>query len=238
MQSIEAYKKFLLKFNKNDTNSNVNISKGEFVLIFNEQARKWLRDKIEQKQSSDKILDISELLVLDTPLVLLNSTDTSTDFTLPVDYFDYVSSKSIAKKVIQYVASDGTPQKQTCSRLLYNWNIKPKNVNTFLEDENNRPSFEFEETIITTYGGTAIKVYKRDFDISKIKLDYYKNPPQIDLAGYIKIDGSQSTNIDPIFTDVNTEQIINRCVEEATGNYQDGDGLTFAKQKSAKGNDN
>jgi len=35
MKAIEAYQKLLLKVNKNDTNSSINISKAEFVLIFN-----------------------------------------------------------------------------------------------------------------------------------------------------------------------------------------------------------
>lgn len=58
MTSLEAYKLYLLKANKNDTNKNIGISKGEFVLFYNSQAPIWLDIKLEQCLSSDKINDI------------------------------------------------------------------------------------------------------------------------------------------------------------------------------------
>ena len=52
MTSLEAYKHFLLLINKNDSNTNVNISKGEFVLLFNSQKRVWLNEKLSEKRIS------------------------------------------------------------------------------------------------------------------------------------------------------------------------------------------
>ena len=45
--SKELYKKFLLKINKNDTNSNVKVPISQFVLIYNEQQRLWLDNIIK-----------------------------------------------------------------------------------------------------------------------------------------------------------------------------------------------
>jgi hypothetical protein len=44
MTSVEAFKRFQLKINKNDTNTDVDINRGEFVLLYNEQKDVWLRE--------------------------------------------------------------------------------------------------------------------------------------------------------------------------------------------------
>ena len=208
MTAQEIYKRFLIGIGKKDTNSNISISKGEFVLIFNAQKRAWLRDKVKNKQVSDAIDNLQEIIERDFEISKLKSDDRKDTFILPDDYFDYASSYSIANK-------------NSCkNKKIRNWKPKPKNLEVLLEDTNHDPSFEYGETIIQV-NGNEMSVFKKEFDVEKVFLSYYRKGLDIDLQGYTKIDGSQSININPDISDENVDEIINRSVLEITRIYNE-----------------
>ena len=45
-------------------------------------------------------------------------------------------------------------------------------------------------------------------------LSYYRYPREVDMEGYVREDGSYSTNIDPEWDDKITERIIEFCVAD------------------------
>jgi hypothetical protein len=206
MTSLEAYKKFLLKINKNDTNSNINISKGQFVLMFNEQKRNWLKISIEKDQSSDLINYIEEILILGKPLKRIKASYDRVIFDVPDDYFSYVGSRSLAVK-------------GECRDRIINWEIKPKNTNPTIIDEDNNPSFEYRETFLNL-SQNGLEVYKTDFDIEEVYLDYYREP--------IDIDGKPSKTVNPNLQNENVEEILDLCAVEAQRNYQNAEQYQLA----------
>lgn len=218
MTAQQAYKEFLLKINKNDTNTNVHISKANFVIYYNQQAQVYVREKIISKGDNTEINDLDVLLVVDKPLILVDNKDLYTIFELPQDYFDIVSSYSIAKK-------------DECSgRILYNWNMKPKNRNVLLANTNTKPSFEYEETYIQL-SDFKLLVFTDNFEIEKQFLTYYRIPRAIDLKGYQKLDGSQSIDIDPDMPDIQVNEILNRCAIEVIRSYENPEGFQLAKDR-------
>jgi len=218
MTSKEAYKRFLLKVNKNDSNSNIRISKGEFVITFNEMKRTWLSENLIDKASSHKIHELENLLVPDVKLPKIKKDNNSIHFKFPLDLFQYDSSYSIAKK-------------GKCVTSLVNWLVKPKNVRSLLEDTNNNPSFEYEETICILSEGNLV-VYITDFDITEQHLSYYKEPKDLDLEGYINIQGLPSSDIDPIdLNDKQIDEIINRCALEITMRYDNIPSTQLASER-------
>jgi len=200
LNSIELYKKFLIDINKNDTNTNIKINKGEFVLIFNRNLLKWLRNKIDNTNNSSKKNEIEQLLIYDKELKKIKTTENFVEFELPDDYFDIETSYSIAEK-------------ETCKRKLYNWDFKARNRNSLEQNENQNPSFEYEETLVNISNGKFL-TFKTDFKILKQYLTYFKQPKFIDLEGYIKIDGTPSKNIDSDLYDIYTDEILDICVIE------------------------
>src|ERR1700749_1161206 len=147
MTSVEAFKRFQLKINKNDTNTDVDINRGEFVLLYNEQKDVWLREKVEAYQSSDDVQDLQEVQVKYKPLELSYNEKTYDVFKLPEDFFNYITSYSSC--------SDGT-----CSEVIVrHLPFKPKNENMLLESSNYEPSLEFEETIVDL-SNNQLFVYK------------------------------------------------------------------------------
>lgn len=218
MTANEAYKQFLLKINKNDSSSNINISKGEFVLRYNEIKSFWLIEKIKFKEASDDIHQLGELLVEDEKLTFKDKSPRMYKFTLPSNYADYSSSYSVATRG------------KCTDRILYNWAVKPKNVNVLLKDENNNPSFDYEETIVTVTDGN-LNVFYNDFEVNDVYLSYYREPAAIDIEGYIKVDGTQSTNIDPDISDRLVNEILNRIALEVIRSYENPEGYQLSADR-------
>jgi hypothetical protein len=141
MTSTEAYKRLLLKVNKNDTNSDIDISKGEFVLLYNEQKDRWLGEKILEKQNRDDIFDLEAMQVKYKMLDRVDNRDTYTTFELPDNYFAYISSYS--------ECSSG----ECGGVIVRHYPFKPKNENTLLENANFEPSVDFtvDKTFLNYY---------------------------------------------------------------------------------------
>ena len=163
----EIYKKFLLKINKNDTNRNIKVPKSQFVLLFNEQKRKYIDDILEQTENSDDIEDVQEILESDAQLEKLSEDINKTNFKLPTNF---------QKRVGSYVKSS----KGDCkNEILTTWYYKPKDINVLLNNENYNPSFEYRETL-AIINKDIVSVYKKDFSIDEIYFTYYREPLDLD----------------------------------------------------------
>lgn len=211
------YKEFLLQVNKNDTNTNINVSKAVFVILFNQQKRAWLDDATKIRESSDYIEDIESVLTQPTQLVKVSSTSQTVDFALPDNFFKEVSSYSICTKG------------QCKDKILTTWIVKPKNVPVLLQNDNQNPSFDWEETI-AVLNNNKLSVYYTDFTITDTYLTYYREPIDIDIAGYIHIDGTASTDIMVDLDTINIEEIINRTAVAALRNYESYDQMQAQQQ--------
>lgn len=217
MTSLEAYENFLIKVNRNDSNSNVHVPKGKFVVLYNEQAPKWLKQKLKFKVANNEINELNSLLVDDISLELVRFHIDHYDFKLPDNFFDISSSFSIATK-------------GSCSRTLDNWPVKDKDIRVLLRDSNNKPSFEYEETLCTA-ANNNLKVYVDGFKIKDVYLSYYKQPKNIDIEGYINLNNQPSTNIDPDLPDFAVKEIVSRCALEFHGISENQDGFQVSKDR-------
>lgn len=215
--SLQAYNSFLIKSNREDTNSNIHVSKGKFVVIYNEQAIRWMKEKFKRKLSSSELDELSDLLVDNFEVIKVGKHQGHIDFKLPDDYFSLASSFSQAVR-------------GNCKRVLTNWKAKPHDIPVLLKDENNNPSFDFEETLLSI-AGKKIKVYFDDFKVDKVYINYYRFPKNIDIEGYINIDGSASTTINPELSDLAVNEIINRCAKEVMRTSEKQEGFLLAKER-------
>lgn len=217
MTSLEAYESFLIKVNRNDSNANVNVPKGKFVILFNEQAKKWLKQKLKKKISTNELDELNDLLVDDALLTSLGKHHDHYDFSLPDNFFDISSCFSVATK-------------GECERVLDNWPIKDKNIRVLLRDANYKPSFDFEESLCTAVNN-KLKVYFDDFEITETYLTYYREPRNIDLDGYIKSNNQPSQNIDPDLPDFAINEIVSRCALEVQAITENPQGYNVAKDR-------
>lgn len=220
MTSLQLYQNFLIKVNKNDSNSNISVPKGKFVIIYNEQAKKWLENALRKKVSTNEIDRLNSLLVDNNKLVLDAKHMDHYDFYLPSDFFDISSSFSIAER-------------NDCERVLDNWPVKDKNVRVLLSDSNFNPSFDFEETLCSAVNN-KLKVYFNDFEIKEVFLTYYRQPKDIDVEGYIKENNQPSQTIDPDVPDFIANEILDRCALEVQGIIENAEGYSVSKEKVDK----
>jgi len=200
MNINETYLKFLAKVNKNFTNDNIAVDKGRFVLHFNEAQRKYV-NWVFSNNNSSIVRDIQQLLVRNKELEKAVSHDDLDSFTLPKDFFKHVNVRVKGKS-------------GSCHRYLdVAHEVKSEDVHELYNDEFNEPSLKYSETFYT-FGGNKIEVYKKGFDISDVFLTYYRFPIPVDIEGYIKIDGSMSSNIDSEFDDETVDKILDICVKD------------------------
>jgi hypothetical protein len=222
MKSTEIYKRFLLKINKNDSNDGVNILPSHFVLMFNSEALGWLAEKLDKDGDNIKLDHLDKLLQPDVEVTLYKKYEDSVEFTLPENFYRHASSFSIADK--------GNCKGQK----IFNFEKKSLGFTAVLADDFSKPQFDFEETVFLITQN-RIRVYTGDFTISKVFVTYYRTPTQIDIAGYTRIDGSPSTDIDSELSLDNIDEIIDRVATEVTRQFADGEGFQFAKEREQEG---
>lgn len=201
MTSIEAYKKFELKVNNINTASGIDISVGEFVLIFNEQQYKWFRNKFRGRSALYSIDDVQQLITTDKHLTQFTTGDRYTQFALPDDYFDYISSYALASKG------------QCTARPMYTYQVKLNEIDLHIRDEFSKPSFEYHETPITI-SQDNLQIYRTDFEVDSVYLTYYRYPVAIDIIGYTRLSGEPSTTVDPELYDQAVDEIVDWCALE------------------------
>lgn len=218
MHPEEVYKKFLIKVNKNDTNANVKIPKAQFVLLFNEQKRKWLNKFTENEDNSDYIDNIKSLLEPDVELIKKDEDNFKVNYYLPSNFFRRASSFSIASK-------------DCCkNKVLINWFYKPKDKNVLFQNDNYNPSFEYGETFVLL-NKNVLSVFKSDFILNNVYLTYYREPLDINIKGYTQFDGQPSIDVEVDLDDLNIEEIIDMTATEAARIYENQFGVQSSLQR-------
>lgn len=217
MTSEELYYELHLLVNKNNTSQNINIEKPHFVQLFNREFDKWLYEVLNKKNRDDSVNDIQELLVSELLLKPSEIKNNYIIYLLPDNYFNYSEVKLKCSK-------------QGITKLVYAYNIHPKELNVYLQDEFSKPSFEWEETI-TTVSGNKLYVYKSDFEVEECYLSYYKSADKIELKGYVKLDGSLSKDINIDLSSIYQRQVLDRVAKEISREFEDVNKFQLAQER-------
>lgn len=207
MNIEQAYDEFLMLVNRNATNNNANVDFPRFVLLYNDIEPKYVQWVLE-KRNEDDIRYVQQLSVPEVSLSQNGLTTLHTKFALPQDYFDFEN--------IHVTATKGC-----CDSVrILPFEVKTEDVEELLEDPNNTPSFEYRETFYYIASGNVC-VFHGDFNISKVLLTYYRYPRQVDIAGYIHLDGTASTSIDPELDDKAVRRVLLGMSRTFSANNED-----------------
>ncbi len=218
MQSQELYKRFLLKVNKNDSNSGINVLPSHFFLMFSAEVLKWFTQKLDDDSDNVKLDDIYELLEVNKELEFNESFDGYVEFKIPSDFFRIASSYSVVEKGI-------------CKDVkIQNFEKKPLGFSATLADEFSKPNFDLGETYFTL-GTNNFQVYFDDFKIIKVFSSYYRIPKPASMAGYENIDGTLSVDSTTDLSDANIEEVLDRIATEVIRQYNDGESFELAKDR-------
>jgi hypothetical protein len=221
MTSKELYYQFHLLLNENANFKNVKISEGNFVLLFNRCAERWLNISIDLWMKDEDILNLQEFIKNDEKLDFYETVEKDSviqyKYKIPADYFTWVDSHSLVHK--------------DCSLYLTNYFVKPRDVRIYLSD--GFPSLEYEEGLCNISNNFLI-VYAKDFTVSTTYLSYFKNPPKIDIEGYENLKGEKSKNIDSAISDVYLNQMLDMCVTEVQREFKDQLGFQVSKERETE----
>lgn len=205
--------------NKNDTNAGISIPTSEFVLLFNSEMLRWLAEELKKDEDNIDINMIEFLLLTDFPVQPVNKQKEFIEFTMPSDFFQVYGSYSYADRGL-------------CTGVkIFNYEKKPGNLIPILQDEDNKPSFDYREAPFII-GGDKLKIYFDDYIVKDTFINYYRQPRQIDMEGYINFSGEESTNIDPELDDYNNVQILGRLATEIQRQIENGEGFQFSKDRT------
>lgn len=211
-----AYLHYLDLVNRNATNNNLNVDKARFVQDFNLEQLRYL-DWILNKKNEDAIRTIAPLLEVNKALELEASHNNLCEYSLPKNYRDLAS--------LHVEATDG---KCKSARFL-TFEAKTENVEELLFDIHNKPSFKYRETFYIT-SNKKVKIYKEDFEFTKVLLSYYRLPNLVDIEGYINpISQLPSTDIDPEFDDATVVKILTAMAKQFASSNGDTQGYQTNK---------
>jgi hypothetical protein len=162
----QAKERYLIKSEKNGTNDGITVDNLRFCLIFNESQNKFVTLHL-QNRGIDDVRYIQKFLVLDKKIPYTSKTQDKYNFKLPSDYFDLADVRAKAKK-------------ENCEDTMYLFEIQTENLSEILQDEFNKPSFEWREAPYTV-NSDMLSIYTDNFSIQTILLNYYRYPNQIRL---------------------------------------------------------
>ena len=216
MSSEELYFNFHLILNKNASQRNTEIPRAYFVSLYNREALNWLQDYIEKNSSTQKIHNVQGLLTTNYKLNEVRKYEQYDVYSLPLRYFEFVGSRSLAKK-------------GKCQRWINNYLPSPKNINVQLDDET--PSFEYEESVCNITENKLV-VYKDKYEINDTYLSYYMTPTKIDLSGYENLNtGENSKTVDSDLDERYQNEIIDRVVLEVMREFENPNGFKLSQER-------
>lgn len=167
MISIEEVKeRYIIKAEKNGTNDNITTDNYRFCLNFNESQNKFLTLQL-QNRGIDDVRYIQKFLVLDKNISPENTSENKVNFKLPKNYFDLSSARAKAH-------SNG------CQALIELVEVQTENLNEIMFNEFLKPSFDWREAPYTI-NSDQLSIYKDNFTIDSLLLNYYRYPNQIKL---------------------------------------------------------
>lgn len=179
MTTEQLYYQTLVRMNRLGTGVGLKLEPAVFVSLFNAQQTQWWRSELAERGDSIDREVLGSLLVVDKTLIPYKQDERVYRFTLPTDYYQLTGIQTYAHKDV-------------CSRPLVTNLVSPQLATAYWKNPLEQPDFDWEETFGHSSGEDFV-VYYKDFTIDSLLISYYKEPPAIDLPGYIKLDGSASS---------------------------------------------
>ena len=209
MDIREAYLRALQKNETNLANGGIKLDKGRFVFLFNEAQDRLVWYYLNRKDD-ETVRSIQFLLNYWVDLDRLSrmTNPDATSFALPDDFLWFSNISGVFRRGECSVTDFGM------------WEVKNENVHELLADANNKPSFDFRETFYTIGDGSVV-VYEDGFNTEALRMTYYRKPKRVDIEGYMRPDGTDSSTIDPELPDRLCEEVLDIVARQFSLNEQD-----------------
>lgn len=225
---------FKLIINKVNRQDNVDIPVEDIIIYLNRAQMSWIKSKINPnnvyKTGYESIRKrIDDLQVLKQTNVSLNPVKTNDLF-----HVGYACPLEDAANYMFYLSANCVGKKKKCSKNISIDLVKQGDLDTMYLDANFSPSFEWRSTL-ATIGDNKLFVYTADeFEVSKVFLTYLRYPKSIDIDGYSKLDGTDSTNQNCELPEYAKGDIVDLAVKFAAQSNDNQIQAAFAEDRIVK----
>mgnify|MGYP000538294917 CR=1 FL=1 len=225
-----------LRLNKVASLASQQIQPEDKLIILNQAQIRLIKLKVGQNNIYKIGFDGFTKRYQDLQFLVENFEDHPIDLKLSDKHTNkYIADIStLTPKFMFYVDSYMIADKEECKdRILYcNKDlVKHSDINTLLQNDNYKPSFEYQETICDISSDEIHYYTDGTFTPKKVYLSYIRYPKEIDISGYIKLDGSNSTNQDCELEDYLEEELLDLAVQSLSMITDNEKSVQYTQQK-------
>lgn len=189
------------RLNKLATNIHQEIPVEDKIIALNINQDKLVKLKIDVNNVHKLGLDSFKKRYQDLQFLVENFEDHPLDLIFTDKYLNKWITKldTVSPQYMFYLDSYLIADKETCQNRVIACNpelIKHTDIQLLLKNNNFKPSFEYQETIIDISSDELHVYTDGTFTPKKLYLSYIRYPKRVDKEGYIHLDGSASTNQD------------------------------------------
>lgn len=187
-----------LRLNKVATNKGQSIPDEDKIIALNDGMIKLIKYKVGPDRVyglgldgfKKKYEDLQNLIQTELPVNLQE------DKVSKLNKFK-LNIRNLTPKYLYYIDSYFLCNKGKCKdRVVVGNRIRHADLSRFLNNSNTNPSFEYQESIVTTSDDYLEFYTDGSFEPTKGYISYLRYPKPIDVEGYIHLDGTISTNSD------------------------------------------
>lgn len=219
--------KFTQRLNKLSSQDYDNLECWSIVEAFNNAQLKWIRRQIvgiNSKQIGDEgsknLIDDLQILLTRKDLAASVTTEKFVEtVTLPSDFL-------YTKKIEVLGTKTGCGERSFVA-----YQVEEADVENTYADYNSTPSFDWSETFYSI-AGNKLRIYKKDFNITKVILTYYRRPKDIQIKDCVNPSTGTVSPQDVIceFKDDIVEIIVDEAISISAGDIESFNQHTIAKQ--------
>ena len=219
ISTVELLYEIDQRLNKLSTNANQFISVEDKILALNNAQDLVVLRKIGSNNPSKLGLDGFKKRYQDLQFLCENPEDHNFIPKLKDKYLNkwIVDITKVSPKFMFYLDSYIIADKGDCKdRVIYaNGDlIKHTDITILLQNNNYKPSFEYQETIVDIATDELHYYTDGTFSPKKVYLSYIRYPKKIDVEGYIHFDGSESSTEDCELEDYLKYDLLDIAVEQ------------------------
>jgi hypothetical protein len=224
-----------MRLNNLASNEHQDIPIEDFILAANEAQLKLVKKKLGINNNygigydgfRKRYEDIQVLVVPHVKIQLKN------DKSLNNRWSSSTKTTQLTPKYLQYSELYITATKDECKDRVLNVEIhKHSDVNILLNNNNYKPSFEYQETI-GTISNNNFEIYTDGtFDPTALYVSYIRYPQKIDLEGYQDFEEKDSKNQDSELPDYLEDELLDLIVIELGMDTENNNAVTYGQLRS------
>lgn len=205
------------RLNKLSTNAHQEIPEEDKLIALNNNQIKLIKIKIDTNNVYKLGLDSFKKRYQDLQFLVENFEDHPLDLVLTDTYLNkYITQVGdLTPNFMFYLDSYVIADKGKCKDRVIACNpelIKHTDIQVLLKNNNFKPSFEYQESIVDISSDELHFYTDGTFTPKKLYLSYIRYPKEMDKAGYIHLDGTPSVDQDCELEDYLKDELLDLTV--------------------------